>query len=103
MNPESRIFPILFGVLVLIAGIFFFTLETESVQGYGEAKSNVDNEKITPLDESINFFDYSFKCINERDFTNIYSVVNTTKQKIWDDWDVANFPLFLSAIDVPTR
>ena len=44
-----------------------------------------------------------FKCLDRTRFERLYSIINQTRNKIWTEWDVSQFPLFLSLIDVPKR
>jgi effector-binding domain-containing protein len=45
----------------------------------------------------------STTCISKTKFSNIKNVLKQAKEKIWKNWDIENFPLFLTVFNIPKK
>jgi hypothetical protein len=45
----------------------------------------------------------STTCIPNAKFSNIKNVIKQGKEKIWKNWDIENFPLFLTVFNIPKK
>ena len=43
------------------------------------------------------------KCLPKKDFDVLKTLLTESRQQIWKDWDVDNYPLFLGLIDIPAQ
>ncbi len=44
----------------------------------------------------------TISCISASRFQNMSLLINATKERIWNQWDVSNYPLFLNMMHVPS-
>jgi len=49
-----------------------------------------------------NYENEYFKCIPRKDYEHAMLTINEIKQSIWNTWDISNYPLFLSFMDIPS-
>ena len=93
-HNSLKLYPGRIAVVALLVGIVGFLVVRNGV-----TKNNYNNLYVIQRDQIHHIS--AFSCLSAYKYNNALNAISNIQQQIYENWDVSNYPLFLSFVHIP--